>query len=152
MWYLAYFNQKKIFPLFLILTLLACSSSQQLNTSSDSKKEADLPTVEREFRAVWIASVANINWPSKPGLSVAEQKQEAIDMLDFLQKNNFNAVILQVRPQCDALYESKLEPWSYYLTGTQGKAPEPFYDPLEFWIEEAHKRALELHAWLNPKL
>ncbi len=148
--YLAIFYLKRIFSLFLILGLLACSGNKQLTTSANSNKSVDLPKVEREFRAAWIASVANINWPSKPGLSVEEQKQEAIDMLDFLQKNNFNAVILQVRPQCDALYASKLEPWSYYLTGTQGKAPEPFYDPLEFWIEESHKRALELHAWLNP--
>ncbi len=139
---------KIISALFLLLGLLTCSASQQLTTSY--KDDADQPVVEREFRAAWIASVANINWPSKRGLPVAEQKREAIAMLDFLQKNNFNAVILQVRPQCDALYASELEPWSYYLTGTQGKAPEPFYDPLEFWIEEAHKRALELHAWLNP--
>ncbi len=144
------FYLTKIFALCLLLSLLACSGSQQLTTSSDTNKDTDLPEVEREFRAAWIASVANINWPSKPGLSVEEQKQEAIEMLNFLQKNNFNAVILQVRPQCDALYASELEPWSYYLTGTQGKAPEPFYDPLVFWIEEAHKRALELHAWLNP--
>ncbi|PCJ50195.1 MAG: hypothetical protein COA74_02930 [Gammaproteobacteria bacterium] len=106
--------------------------------------------VEREFRAAWVATVANINWPSEPGLSVAVQKQEAIKLLNTLQANNFNAVIFQVRPQSDALYQSDLEPWSYYLTGKQGQAPVPFYDPLEFWIEESHKRGLELHAWLNP--
>jgi uncharacterized lipoprotein YddW (UPF0748 family) len=104
----------------------------------------------REFRAAWVATVANINWPSKPGLPVPEQKEEAIKLLDYLSENNFNAVILQVRPQADALYKSELEPWSYYLTGQQGKAPEPFYDPLEFWIEESHKRGIELHVWLNP--
>ena len=104
----------------------------------------------REFRAAWIASVANIDWPSKPGLSSFEQKNEAIELLDYLQKNQFNAVILQVRPQADAFYQSALEPWSYFLTGEQGVAPEPFYDPLTFWIEESHKRGLELHAWLNP--
>lgn len=106
--------------------------------------------IMREFRAAWIASVANIDWPSKPGLSAYEQKAEAIDLLDFLKKNQFNAVILQVRPQADALYKSDIEPWSYYLTGEQGVAPEPYYDPLSFWIDEAHKRGLELHAWLNP--
>jgi uncharacterized lipoprotein YddW (UPF0748 family) len=104
----------------------------------------------REFRAAWIATVANINWPSKPGLSADEQKAEAISLLDYLQNNNFNAVIFQVRPQADALYASDIEPWSYYLTGQQNKAPEPFYDPLKFWIEESHKRGMELHAWLNP--
>jgi len=104
----------------------------------------------REFRAAWIATVANINWPSKPGLSADEQKAEAISLLDYLQNNNFNAVIFQVRPQADALYASEIEPWSYFLTGQQDKAPEPFYDPLAFWIEESHKRGMELHAWLNP--
>ncbi len=108
------------------------------------------PAAEREFRAAWVATVANINWPSKPGLPVEEQKKEALELLDLLYENNFNAVVFQVRAQCDALYSSELEPWSYYLTGEQGKAPEPFYDPLEFWIEEAHKRGIELHAWLNP--
>lgn len=108
------------------------------------------PEVPREFRAAWVATVANINWPSKPGLSSKEQQQEAIKLLDLLKENNFNAVIFQVRPQADALYESELEPWSYFLTGEQGKAPEPFYDPLHFWIEAAHDRGLELHAWLNP--
>jgi uncharacterized lipoprotein YddW (UPF0748 family) len=105
---------------------------------------------EREFRAAWVATVANINWPSKPGLPVDSQQKEAIALLDFLKAHHFNAVIFQVRPQADALYQSNLEPWSYYLTGIQGKAPEPFYDPLQFWIEEAHNRGLELHVWLNP--
>ncbi|WP_242157275.1 glycoside hydrolase family 10 protein [Aestuariivivens sediminis] len=103
-----------------------------------------------EFRGAWVATVANINWPSKPGLSVEEQKEEALNLLDFLEAHHFNAVIFQVRPQADAFYQSPLEPWSYYLTGIQGQAPEPFYDPLTFWIEAAHERGLELHAWLNP--
>ena len=108
------------------------------------------PSAPREFRAAWVATVANINWPSKPGLPVAQQQQEAIALLDFLKDHNFNAVIFQVRPQADALYKSALEPWSYYLTGRQGKAPDPFYDPLEFWTAAAHERGLELHVWLNP--
>ena len=108
------------------------------------------PHVMREFRAAWIATVANINWPSKAGLSTADQQKEAIGLLDFLQKHNYNAVIFQVRPQADALYKSDLEPWSVFLTGEQGKAPNPYYDPLQFWIDEAHKRGLELHVWLNP--
>jgi uncharacterized lipoprotein YddW (UPF0748 family) len=85
----------------------------------------------REFRAAWIATVANINWPSKAGLSTAEQQREAIVLLDFLKEHHYNAVVFQVRPQADALYLSELEPWSIYLTGEQGKAPEPFYDPLQ---------------------
>ena len=131
----------------LLFTLTKCISTRMIVTGDPSGRT---PNAEREFRAAWIATVANINWPSKPGIPVDEQKKEAIKLLDLLHENNFNAVILQVRPQCDALYKSNLEPWSYYLTGEQGKAPTPYYDPLEFWVEEAHKRGLELHAWLNP--
>jgi len=113
-------------------------------------KIVEPPINIEEFRGAWIATVANINWPSKNNLSTTAQKTEAIEMLDFLENNNFNAVILQVRPQADALYDSEIEPWSYFLTGKSGKAPAPYYDPLEFWIEEAHNRGLELHVWLNP--
>ncbi len=135
------------FALIAILLLITCSPTKKAVTGDPSGRT---PSAEREFRAAWVATVANINWPSKPGIPVAQQKEEAIRLLDLLYENNFNAVIFQVRPQCDALYKSNLEPWSYYLTGEQGKAPEPNYDPLEFWIEEAHKRGIELHAWLNP--
>jgi len=108
------------------------------------------PRAQREFRAAWVATVANINWPSEPGLPVEQQKREAVELLDLLQRHHYNAVVFQVRPQCDALYASALEPWSYYLTGEQGRAPDPYYDPLEYWIEQAHDRGLELHVWLNP--
>jgi len=103
-----------------------------------------------EFRAVWVATVANIDWPSKPGLSTEHQQQEVIDILNMHEQLGMNVIILQVRPTADAFFPSKLEPWSRYLTGTPGQAPEPFYDPLQFWIEECHKRGMELHAWLNP--
>ncbi|HXT12086.1 MAG TPA: family 10 glycosylhydrolase [Candidatus Angelobacter sp.] len=108
------------------------------------------PPVEREFRGVWIATVANIDWPSKPGLPTAQQKAELISLLNRAAQAKLNAVIFQVRPACDAMYPSAIEPWSEYLTGAMGKPPEPFYDPLQFAIEEAHKRGLELHAWFNP--
>jgi uncharacterized lipoprotein YddW (UPF0748 family) len=108
------------------------------------------PQPRREFRGVWIASVANINWPSKPGLPVAQQQSELRAMLDRAVELKLNAVILQVRPSAEALYESKLEPWSEYLTGVMGRAPEPRYDPLAFAVDEAHQRGLELHAWFNP--
>jgi len=111
---------------------------------------ADAPAVPREFRAAWVATVANIDWPSKPGLPTEVQQREARAILDRLAKSNFNAVVFQVRPVADALYDSKIEPWSYYLTGEQGKAPEPYYDPLQFWVDEAHARGLQLHAWFNP--
>ena len=103
-----------------------------------------------EFRAVWVATVNNIDWPSKSGLSTEQQKSEVINMLDMMQDLNMNAVIFQVRPAADAFYPSSLEPWSRYLTGTPGKAPDPIYDPLQFWIDESHKRGMEFHAWLNP--
>ena len=109
-----------------------------------------LPKLPREFRAAWVATVANINWPTKRNFTTEQQKAEAIALLDLLKDNNFNAVIFQVRPSADALYNSSLEPWSYFLSGEIGKAPSPYYDPLEFWVEEAHKRGLELHVWLNP--
>ncbi|MBO3098296.1 glycoside hydrolase family 10 protein [Gelidibacter pelagius] len=108
------------------------------------------PFVMREFRAAWIATVANINWPSKRGLSTKQQQDEALKLLDFLKAHNYNAVIFQARPQADALYKSHLEPWSYFLSGEVGKAPSPYYDPLQFWIEAAHERGMELHVWLNP--
>ncbi len=101
-----------------------------------------------EFRGVWVATVNNIDWPSKPGLSEKDQKREAIELLDLLKENGMNAVVFQVRPTSDAFYKSELEPWSMYLTGTQGG--DPGYDPLEFWVEQCHERNMELHAWLNP--
>jgi uncharacterized lipoprotein YddW (UPF0748 family) len=108
------------------------------------------PPPMREFRAAWIATVGNSCWPSKPGLTTAQQKAELITLLDRAAALKLNAVIFQVRPACDALYASDLEPWSEYLTGFQGRAPAPYYDPLAFAITEAHKRGLELHAWFNP--
>ena len=109
-----------------------------------------LPRLDREFRGVWVASVANIDWPSRPGLTTAEQQAELLAILDRAVELRLNAVVLQVRPAGDALYASELEPWSEYLTGVQGQAPLPFYDPLAFAVEEAHRRGLELHAWFNP--
>jgi len=103
-----------------------------------------------EFRAVWVATVDNIDWPSAGNYSTELQKAEFIRQLDMHQRNGMNAVIVQVRPACDAFYPSDIEPWSQWLTGTQGKAPVPFYDPLAFMITETHKRGMEFHAWCNP--
>jgi uncharacterized lipoprotein YddW (UPF0748 family) len=111
---------------------------------------ADVPSPPREFRAAWIATVANIDWPSRPGLPTREQKRELVALFDKAVGLNLNAVILQIRPSADALYPSKLEPWSEYLTGKTGQPPKPFYDPLKFAVEEAHKRGLHLHVWFNP--
>jgi len=112
--------------------------------------EPDAPPVPREFRGVWIATVDNIDWPSRQGLSVEAQKAELLALLDHSAAIRLNAVIFQVRPAADALYTSTLEPWSVYLTGRNGRAPDPDWDPLAFAVAEAHRRGLELHAWFNP--
>ncbi len=108
------------------------------------------PDPPREFRAAWIATVYNIDWPSRPGLPASQQKAELVRLFDRAAELHLNAIILQIRPACDALYASPYEPWSHFLTGRMGSPPQPFYDPLEFAIEEAHKRGMELHAWFNP--
>ena len=124
----------------------ACGQSQASTTQNLTQP----PPIRREFRGVWVASVENIDWPSQPGLSTQEQKDELLGILDRAVALRLNAVILQVRPAADALYASPYEPWSEYLTGRMGRAPNPWYDPLEFAVTEAHKRGLELHAWFNP--
>jgi uncharacterized lipoprotein YddW (UPF0748 family) len=118
-------------------------------TDCSSAAEA-LPELPREFRGAWVASVGNIDWPSKAGLTPNDQKAELRAIFDRAVALKLNAIVLQVRPACDAFYASEREPWSPYLTGTMGKPPEPFYDPLEFAVSEAHLRGLELHAWFNP--
>jgi uncharacterized lipoprotein YddW (UPF0748 family) len=104
--------------------------------------------VQEEFRGVWIATVANTDWPSKRGLSIEQQKDEFMQLLDSAAAMNLNAAVVQVRPTCDTFYPSALNPWSEYLTGKQGQ--DPGYDPLAFMIEETHKRGMEFHAWFNP--
>ena len=108
------------------------------------------PPAPREWRAAWVASVAHIDWPARPGLDAAQQQAAARGLVVRARELGLNALILQVRPAGDALYPSALEPWSEYLTGEQGRAPQPAWDPLAFWIEEAARQGIELHAWLNP--
>lgn len=105
---------------------------------------------KREFRAAWIATVSNIDFPSKPGLPAIQQQQEFINRLDQLKYLGCNAVIVQIRPAADAFYDSNFEPWSRFLTGKQGQPPFPYYDPLKFMIEQTHLRNMEFHAWFNP--
>lgn len=105
---------------------------------------------EREFRAAWIATVDNIDWPSRPGLPASEQRRQLVSLLQDCTAAGLNAVILQVRPACDALYASEIEPWSEYLSGLQGRPPSPVWDPLETCIDEGHKLGLQVHAWINP--
>lgn len=128
-------------PTWLVVLLLA-------GCTTVPKVVENPPPAPREFRGVWVATVANIDWPSATGLSAAQQQAETIAILDRAKALNLNAIILQVRPAADALYPSALEPWSEYLSGKQGG--DPGYDPLKFWVEEAHRRGLQLHAWFNP--
>ncbi|MFI4860136.1 MAG: glycoside hydrolase family 10 protein [Phycisphaerales bacterium JB063] len=135
----------------LLLVVLGCRSNTNTHTlGPDPTQAAQLPAIPREFRGVWVASVANIDWPSAPGLTADQQRAELVFLLDTCVELNLNAVILQVRPACDALYPSPIEPWSVYLTGAEGQAPAPEYDPLHFAVTQAHARGLELHAWFNP--
>ncbi|WOB44406.1 family 10 glycosylhydrolase [Thermoleptolyngbya oregonensis NK1-22] len=104
----------------------------------------------REFRAAWVAIVWNIDFPSARTLTTDQQQAELIAIFDRLRSLHFNAVILQIRPEGDALYASTLEPWSFWLTGTQGKPPSPAYDPLQWAIAQCRQRNLEIHVWFNP--
>jgi uncharacterized lipoprotein YddW (UPF0748 family) len=130
-----------------LVTLLVITKANAQTDSTQLKKVIGDP--KREFRGVWIATVANIDWP-KPGSTPDQQKQQLTNILDQHQRTGLNAVMFQVRPAADAFYAKSEEPWSKWLMGKQGKAPDPAYDPLEFAITEAHKRGIELHAWFNP--
>jgi len=105
---------------------------------------------EEELRAVWITTAFNIDWPSSTKISTEEQKTEFINLIEAHKRNGINAVFVQIRPSGEVFYESEIEPWSHWLAGKQGKAPEPFYDPLRFMLDECHKRDIEFHAWFNP--
>ncbi|HEY0745013.1 MAG TPA: family 10 glycosylhydrolase [Chryseosolibacter sp.] len=130
------------FTSFRIFAFLFCIASLTIASGQTYPK--------RELRAAWIATVVNIDWPSRKGLSAHEQQAEYVKLLDMLKSIGMNAVIVQVRPTADAFYPSSYEPWSEYLSGVQGKSPEPYYNPLAFMIHEAKKRGLEFHAWFNP--
>ncbi|MFC7307790.1 glycoside hydrolase family 10 protein [Streptomyces monticola] len=133
------------------LGLAAAAVLTGLATASDAVAREDRERRAggaREFRGMWLATVANRDWPSRPGLTAAEQRAELLAYLDVAVARRLNTVILQVRPTADALWPSPYEPWSVYLTGVQGK--DPGWDPLGTAVAEAHKRGLELHAWFNP--
>ncbi len=106
------------------------------------------PAVTREFRGAWVACVYNIDWPSRKGLSSSAQQGEMRAILDQMAQMRMNAIIFQVRPNADAVYSSRLEPWSPWLTGSMGRSPG--YDPLAYCISQAHARGIEVHAWFNP--
>ncbi len=131
--------KKLLLLLFLLCAILPAQAWHPVNENAGEPA--------REFRAVWVTTVFNLDWPSKAGLPPAQQKQELLAILNTAVKLKFNAIILQVRPNADAIYKSSLEPWSCWLSGA---GVNPGYDPLAFAITEAHKRGLEVHAWFNP--
>ena len=108
------------------------------------------PMAQREFRGLWVATYQNLDWPLRPGLDADHQKADLIALIDRAAALHLNAIVFQVRPGCDAFYDSKIEPWSAFLTGKMGAAPRPYFDPLAVAVAECHKRGLELHAWFNP--
>lgn len=130
------------FAFTLLISLLGSVSMLAQNMAKIAPK--------REFRGVWVATVANIDWPSRPGLSVDQQKQELIGVIEQHKKTGINAIVLQIRPTADAFYAKSRELWSHWLMGVQGLKPAGDYDPLAFAIKECHYRGMELHAWFNP--
>lgn len=130
---------------FILYLLFLWTTTSLANNFPGEKRRS-----REEFRGIWVATINNIDWPSQPGLSVAEQKRELLALVLKAEKFELNTLIFQVRPTADAFYNSNSEPWSYYLTGEQGKAPSPFYDPVAYAIELCHERGIEFHAWFNP--
>ena len=121
-----------------------------VNNCNATALEVDDAYPKKDLRGAWVSSVSNIDWPSSRTLTTAQQQAELIRILDTLNSTGINTVFLQVRPECDALYPSALDPWSYWLTNAQGTAPNPLWDPLQFAVEQAHARGMDIHAWLNP--
>jgi len=144
----------KYFILFVPLLFIFLKTQAQTDTTRaiklDTLRRVVKTEPKREFRGVWVATVVNIDWPTQGHLSVEQQKQDLITILDADQRIGINAIMLQVRPAADAFYAKSLEPWSKWLTGQQGVGPGANFDPLQFAIEECHKRGMELHAWFNP--
>lgn len=130
--------------LFIFLMLLASASCTTLR---QTPKPAEGRQVKREFRGAWIQTVHQGEYKN---MSTSQLKKELIRKLDYLQDCGINAIVFQVRPEADAWYQSKLEPWSRFLTGEQGVAPDPVWDPMEFLVNACHERNMEFHAWLNP--
>ncbi len=128
----------------LLLTGTACQAGPQ----TEYFPTEDGGNGKREMRGTWVATVANIDWPASPGEDSEQQKRDLVSILDDVSANNMNCIVFQIRPTGDALYESRHEPWSHWLTGRQGDAPD--YDPLAFAIDEADKRGIAVHVWINP--
>jgi uncharacterized lipoprotein YddW (UPF0748 family) len=142
--------KKLLAALSLLLSLGATAQPRPADTIPAPMADTSNAAPLYEFRGVWMASVDNIDWPARGEYNVDSQKIDFQRQLDLHKANGMNAVVVQVRPAADAFYPSPYEPWSQWLTGQQGRPPLPFWDPLRFGVEEAHKRGMEYHAWLNP--
>jgi uncharacterized lipoprotein YddW (UPF0748 family) len=142
----------RLYKYFSALVLLLFIYNISIGQTVAPEEVISQPKTEpkREFRGVWIATVVNLDWPQNAKATPDRQKKDLTDQLNAHQQTGLNAIIFQVRPAADAFYAKSREPWSKYLTGKQGQAPTPAYDPLEFATTEAHKRGMELHAWFNP--
>ena len=141
------------FVLVLCATLFAPRFAEAQDESTPSLKtptQEDFERQSRQFRGLWVSTVSNIDYPSKRGLSAEELTREADAILDRAVKLRFTAIFLQVRPMGDAFYPSKLYPWSEFISGKQGQAPDQNLDVLGYWVAAAHQRGLQLHAWINP--
>ena len=135
---------------FIIAAMLLFGVYEKKTEEKPVKENVTKREKNQEMRGVWVASVENLDYPAAPTASAKELRAQADAVLEGADKNGFNAVFLQVRPCSDALYSSEIYPWSRYLTGQQGTAPDSDFDPLAYWVKEAHKRGIELHAWINP--
>lgn len=145
------FMKRLAFGLMIII-MFSLLSKQEVLAVDPSANSSHVVTVrpDSEMRGLWVASVENLDWPKNLTTSAVSLRKEAIEILDFAKAHRFNAIFLQVRPTSDSFFPSDFFPWSQFLTGSIGLAPQEGFDPLAFWIEEAHKRGLELHAWINP--
>jgi uncharacterized lipoprotein YddW (UPF0748 family) len=143
-------NIKHVVVLSTVAAIAACGGGGGSTTGPipTTPKDTAPPPIAREMRGLWIATVANIDWPSRNNLTAVQQKAELVDIFDRAANAGFNAIVFHVRPAGDAVYASTIEPWASLLTGTQGT--DPGYDPLQFAIDLAHARGMELHAWINP--
>lgn len=122
------------------------AAATDVRPGGDRKPDPAAP--KRQFRALWVTTVGNTDWPTRKGLPVERQKKEFVSIVEYARKLNLNALLVHVRPAGDTFWPSKYAPWSWYLTGTEGK--DPGYDPLKFMVEECHRRNIEFHAWMNP--
>ena len=141
--------QRIVCAISILIAAITLFGAFQATFADDASAER-IQKEKSQLHGVWVSTVSNIDFPKKPGQSADEFRTQAREWLDLFQELGFNAIFLQVRPMGDAFYPSELYPWSSFLTGEQGKAPDEDFDALRFWLDEAHARGIQLHAWINP--